>query len=522
MTARVPVEPTRTGFAAATNVKRAGNSTEPAARVTTTRPSSSGWRSASSASRRNSVSSSRKRTPWCARETSPGRRNVDPPPSRPAIETEWCGARNGRDESTPRSRRSPATECSCVASSASSRESSGRIVGQPPREHRLARPRRPDHEQVVAPRRRDLQGSACLGACPRISERSTAAPSAGGAAPGSIAGGSPNREGTRDVRERGRADHPSGSICAASIALAAGTTTPRSPARAAAIATDKIPGVGRSSPFSDSSPANAKPSSAFAGTCAVAASTLTAIGRSSPGALLAQVPGREVHDHAPQRPLEPRVLDRRSDPVARVVHRRARKPGEDQRRQPSADERLHRHEMTADAEHRDPYHAPVHAERTLRGGSDIPLAASLRRAPERFDWQPGARAPRRHSAGASRAALENLGERTWREALDWLYDHAMTRPTAPDLYPETRAAYYGAPGGPGPAPTRGATSTEVLAEFRERLAPPPTTRSTRVRSATSRLRRCRCRSPARCSRNGSTRASTSGTPARWPRSWKKR
>jgi hypothetical protein len=36
---------------------------DPATRVTTTRPSSSGWRSASTASRRNSVSSSRNRTP---------------------------------------------------------------------------------------------------------------------------------------------------------------------------------------------------------------------------------------------------------------------------------------------------------------------------------------------------------------------------------------------------------------------------------------------------------------------------
>jgi hypothetical protein len=33
----------------------------------------------------------------------------------------------------------------------------------------------------------------------------------------------------------------------------------------------------------------------------------------------------------------------------------------------------------------------------------------------------------------SRAELERLGERSWAEALDWLYGPAMQRPTAPDL-----------------------------------------------------------------------------------------
>jgi aromatic-L-amino-acid decarboxylase len=71
----------------------------------------------------------------------------------------------------------------------------------------------------------------------------------------------------------------------------------------------------------------------------------------------------------------------------------------------------------------------------------------------------------------SRAALERLGERTWREALDWLYGPAADRPTAPDLYPEMRRAFFGDTGSPGPAPTRGRASDEVLTEFRERLAP---------------------------------------------------
>ena len=71
----------------------------------------------------------------------------------------------------------------------------------------------------------------------------------------------------------------------------------------------------------------------------------------------------------------------------------------------------------------------------------------------------------------SRAAFERLGERTWTEALDWLYGPATQRPTAPDLYPDMRRAYFGEAGAPGPAPARGRTSEEVLTEFRERLAP---------------------------------------------------
>jgi aromatic-L-amino-acid/L-tryptophan decarboxylase len=73
--------------------------------------------------------------------------------------------------------------------------------------------------------------------------------------------------------------------------------------------------------------------------------------------------------------------------------------------------------------------------------------------------------------GRSRAALERLGERTWGEALDWLYGSAGQRPTAPDLYPEMRRVFFGSTGSPGPAPTTGRSSDEVLAEFRERLAP---------------------------------------------------
>lgn len=74
-------------------------------------------------------------------------------------------------------------------------------------------------------------------------------------------------------------------------------------------------------------------------------------------------------------------------------------------------------------------------------------------------------------AERSRAALERLGQRTWSEALDWLYGTAANRPTAPDLYPEMRRTFFGERGSPDPAPASGHTSDEVLTEFRERLAP---------------------------------------------------
>ena len=52
-------------------------------------------RSASSAARGNSGTSSRKSTPRCASEISPGRGQVPPPTSAIAVAV-WCGARNGR------------------------------------------------------------------------------------------------------------------------------------------------------------------------------------------------------------------------------------------------------------------------------------------------------------------------------------------------------------------------------------------------------------------------------------------
>jgi len=90
---------------------------------------------------------------------------------------------------------------------------------------------------------------------------------------------------------------------------------------------------------------------------------------------------------------------------------------------------------------------------------------------QRSEWHPEPELIDTRDPERSRAALERLGERTWAEALDWLYGPASQRPTAPDLYPEMRQAFFGGTGSPGPAPAAGSTSDEVLTEFRERLAP---------------------------------------------------
>jgi len=73
---------------------------------------------------------------------------------------------------------------------------------------------------------------------------------------------------------------------------------------------------------------------------------------------------------------------------------------------------------------------------------------------------------------AARVALERLGEATWRTAMDYLYREGVRRGVAPVTYPEMRAIYFAASGGrPSAAPAAPTPSPEILAEFRERLAP---------------------------------------------------
>ena len=89
---------------------------------------------------------------------------------------------------------------------------------------------------------------------------------------------------------------------------------------------------------------------------------------------------------------------------------------------------------------------------------------------ERFAWHPE---PELIGYGdaASRPAMERLGTDTWAAALDFLYDRAAHRAMGdPAPYAELRARFFGAAGGPAPAPLGPAPIADVLGEFRRRLA----------------------------------------------------
>ena len=89
-----------------------------------------------------------------------------------------------------------------------------------------------------------------------------------------------------------------------------------------------------------------------------------------------------------------------------------------------------------------------------------------------FSWHPEPELIGITDRARSRAALEAFGEATWREALDYLYDHAMRRSMGePAGYDELRRVFFGETLEPSPAPPEPATSADVLREFRDRLAP---------------------------------------------------
>jgi aromatic-L-amino-acid decarboxylase len=71
----------------------------------------------------------------------------------------------------------------------------------------------------------------------------------------------------------------------------------------------------------------------------------------------------------------------------------------------------------------------------------------------------------------ARGALEELGRLVWGASLDHVYGEAMRRPVAPDTYPDMRRRYFGALNEPPPPPGVPMAATEVVEEFRERIAP---------------------------------------------------
>ena len=72
---------------------------------------------------------------------------------------------------------------------------------------------------------------------------------------------------------------------------------------------------------------------------------------------------------------------------------------------------------------------------------------------------------------SSRPALASFGADVWDEALDWLERDARARPIQPEPYTASRSRFFGPTGGPAPAPAHGRPAAEVLATFRDRVAP---------------------------------------------------
>src|SRR6267143_1914830 len=191
--ARLPAtaEPQAHGLAAATRMNRPGNTAWPPTLATATRPSSRGWRRASRASRRNSVTSSRNRTPRWALVISPERGTAPPPPIRPAAEMLWWGARKGGSTSSPLPGGSrPTQEAMAVTSSDSAGGSGGRMLGRARASRVLPAPGGPINRMWWAPAAAISRARRAV-AWPRTSARSTAG---SGAATGPFgAGGSAAR-----------------------------------------------------------------------------------------------------------------------------------------------------------------------------------------------------------------------------------------------------------------------------------------------------------------------------------------
>lgn len=89
----------------------------------------------------------------------------------------------------------------------------------------------------------------------------------------------------------------------------------------------------------------------------------------------------------------------------------------------------------------------------------------------RFTWHPEPELIGYRDEGASREAMERLGEATWRTALDFLYGQAMHRAMGdPATYDAMRTSYFGDRGGPSAAPDSPSPAGAVLDEFSARLA----------------------------------------------------
>ena len=285
------------GFDAATSMQRVGNSITRCERTIATRPSSSGWRSASSAERANSDSSSRNSTPWWASVISPGNGTV-PPPTRPGGEIVWCGARNGRVSTRPPPECRPAIEWMRVTSIASARVSGGRIDGTRRAIIVLPVPGGPCRNRLWPPAAATrIAGSSA--SCPRTSLMSGGSRAAALVRLRRRLGERRHRgaagEDVRHLVQRARRRRPRSPRRAPPPAP--GPPAPRSArgrARGCPARSPARPRIGRTSPVSDSSPANTQPSTCSRSTWLLAARMAIATGRSKPGPILRRYAGARL------------------------------------------------------------------------------------------------------------------------------------------------------------------------------------------------------------------------------------
>jgi glutamate/tyrosine decarboxylase-like PLP-dependent enzyme len=89
----------------------------------------------------------------------------------------------------------------------------------------------------------------------------------------------------------------------------------------------------------------------------------------------------------------------------------------------------------------------------------------------RFAWHPEPELVGYRDEGASRLALEELGDATWRAALEFLYGTTQQRAMGdPAPYADLRDAYFGAGRGPSAAPVNPTPYAAILDEFRSRIS----------------------------------------------------
>ena len=282
-------------FIVATSWKRAGKSARPPTRATETTPSSSGWRSASSAGRGNSASSSRSSTPRCARLASPGP-GPAPPPTIAAAEAPWCGARNGG------ARMSGCPAASRPGDGVDARHLERRLAverrqdaRQPPGEHRLARAGRACEQQVVLARGGELERSPCALLAAHVGEvgRGNGSSARRPAASGSAARA--RRGGTRPPRARWRSRTDSMPASAASARRLGGAEDALEP-RAPRAFGDGERAADRPQPTVERELADAcvPRRAASGGSCCDAARSASAIGRSKPEPSLRSAAGARL------------------------------------------------------------------------------------------------------------------------------------------------------------------------------------------------------------------------------------